>query len=246
MNFREFHAEEAWVLEEGFFVIGRESSQSFLNEEKLVQLVLSWEHGVSIDEFAHDAANSPDIDLLRIGSADQQFWRAVPSRGHVVSHLLLSSRLLELASEPEIADLELLAVADQQILGLDVAVHEVQRVHVGEALQKLVHVEPDELGIEAVLGLLQHFEQVVLHVLEDEVDDALLAEGLLELDDVGVLEHLEHLHLAHGGLLDYFVLLGLLELLDGHHFAGLVAAALEHHAVRALPDDPHYIVLLHY
>lgn len=64
MDFRELHAEEAWVFEEGFLMIRRKSSQCLLDEEKLVELVLSRKHGISIDELAHDAADSPNIDFL--------------------------------------------------------------------------------------------------------------------------------------------------------------------------------------
>ena len=60
-------------------------------------------------------------------------------------------------SEPEVADLEFLSVTDKQILRLDVAVHQMQRMHVGEPFEKLVHVEADQLRIETVLRLLEHF-----------------------------------------------------------------------------------------
>lgn len=100
-----------------------------------------------------------------------------------------------------------------------------QRMHVGQSLQELVHVQSDQLRIQPILRLLQHFQQVILHVLKDQIDDALLPERLLKFHDVGVFEHLEHLHLPHGGLLDDLILLGLLELLYRHDFTGLVAAA---------------------
>lgn len=60
-----------------------------------------------------------------------------------------------------------------------------------------------------------------------------------------MLQHLEDLDLPHGGLLDYLVLLGLLELLDGHHVLVVIALALQHHPVRTLPDHAQNIVFLH-
>lgn len=60
-----------------------------------------------------------------------------------------------------------------------------------------------------------------------------------------MFEHLEYLHLPHGGLLDDLVLLGLLKLLDGDDFFVLIAAALEYDPVGSLPDEPQNIVFLH-
>lgn len=60
-----------------------------------------------------------------------------------------------------------------------------------------------------------------------------------------MLQHLENLDLTHGCLLDYLVLLGLLELLDRHHFLVVVALALEDHSVGALADHAQNIVFLH-
>lgn len=60
-----------------------------------------------------------------------------------------------------------------------------------------------------------------------------------------MLQHLEDLDFPHGRLLDYLVLLGLLELLDGHHVLIVVALALQHHPVCALPDHAQNIVFLH-
>ena len=100
-----------------------------------------------------------------------------------------------------------------------------QRMHVSESFEELVHVQSDQLRIQSILRLLQHFQQVILHVLKDQIDDSLLPEGLLKFHDVGVFEHLEHLHLPHRGLLNDLVLLSLLEFLYRHYFTGLVAAA---------------------
>ena len=53
--------------------------------------------------------------------------------------------------------------------------------------------------------------------LDDSVTFARLPlEGLLKKDNIRVLKHPQHLYLAHDGLLGNLVLIGLLELLDGH------------------------------
>lgn len=123
--------------------------------------------------------------------------------------------------------------------------NDVQGVHVGESLQKLVHEEADELGLESVGGFLQNFEEVVLDVLEYEVDDPFLAEGLLELHDVGMLQHFEYFDLSHRGLFNHLIFLGFFKLFDGDDFLVLVALAFEDHPVSSLPNRPHNIILLH-
>jgi len=124
-------------------------------------------------------------------------------------------------------------------------VHDAQGVDVGQSLQQLVDEQPDQLRLQPIPRLLQHLQQIVLHILEHQVHNALLAEGLLQLHNGGVFQHLQNLDLPHGGLLDDLILLGLLELLDRHHLLVLVAPALQHHSVRALPDQSQNVVLLH-
>jgi len=71
--------------------------------------------------------------------------------------------------------------------------------------------------INPVLVFLEDLKQVLLYVLKHEVEAAFALEGLLEEDDVGVLEHAKHLDLSHDRLLRDFVLIRLLELLDGNY-----------------------------
>ena len=58
-------------------------------------------------------------------------------------------------------------------------------------------------------------------------------------------KNLKHSDLAHGDLVDEGVVLGLCELLDGHHLAGVAVLALEHHAVAALADLAELFVPVH-
>lgn len=115
--------------------------------------------------------------------------------------------------------------------------HNVQGVHVRQSFQQLVHQKPDQLGLQPVRRFLKHFQQVVLHVLEDQVDDALFAEGLLQLHYRRVFQHFQYFYFPHGCFFDDFIFLGLLKLLDGHDFFVLVAPAFEHHSVCAFPDQ---------
>ena len=72
--------------------------------------------------------------------------------------------------------------------------------------------------------------------LEHEVQLPLPPEHLDQIDQVGVLEVLEHPDLPEGDLLDQRIVLALHELLDGHEVSGVPRPALVHHAVAALAN----------
>ncbi len=88
---------------------------------------------------------------------------------------------------------------EEYVFWFDVAVDDVFGVEVLETLDDLVEECGDEGRFEATLMLLDEIEEVAFEVLEDEVDLALLLEGLLDADHVVALEHLEHLDLALDG-----------------------------------------------
>lgn len=171
-------------------MVGSEAAEALLDEKQLIELILSRKHGIAIDQFAQDAANCPDIDFLGVVGPDQQLGRTVPSRGHVVGQLLLVVALLDVPGKAKVAYFQLLPIADEQVLQLDVPVHDVQRVQVGESFQQLVNERSDQLRLQAVRRLLQYFKQVILDILKDQINDALLPEGLLQLHDIAMLDHL--------------------------------------------------------
>ena len=45
-----------------------------------------------------------------------------------------------------------------------------------------------------------------MYVLENEIDYSLLAEGLFELNNAGVLEHFEDFDFSHGGFFNDLIL----------------------------------------
>ncbi len=89
-------------------------------------------------------------------------------------------------------------------------------VQVLDALDYLVDERVDQLGLQAMLELLDQVQQVALEVLEDEVDLALLLEGLLESHHEVTLQHLQHLDFPLDGLARKLILVPLLELLYRH------------------------------
>ena len=84
LDFWKFHAEEALVFEESLIVIGSEGAETLLDEEELVELILSGEHWVAVDEFSKNATDCPHVDFLAVGCSHQQLRGTVPARGHVI------------------------------------------------------------------------------------------------------------------------------------------------------------------
>ena len=109
-------------------------------------------------------------------------------------------------------------------------------MEVGKPLEKLVDEGADGGHFESAGGLLQNFQQIVFDILEDEIDNALLAEGLLEFDDVGMGGQLEYFDLSHGGFLGVLFFVRLLEFLDSHMHFGLDVPTFQHDPVGPLPN----------
>lgn len=89
---------------------------------------------------------------------------------------------------------------EEYVFWFDIAVYDVFGVQVLETLDDLVDDAADEFSLQAVFVLLDEIEQVAVEVLKDEVDLALLLEGLLDAYHILSLQHLEHLYLALDGL----------------------------------------------
>ena len=236
MDFWEFHPQKPLILNEPLVQAGTQRPESFLDEKKLVELIFPGEQRVAVDQLAHDAANSPHVDLFAILASDEELRRAVPPGGHVVGEVLLGLVLFALASEAEIADLEFQVGADEEVLGLDVPVDDIQPVEVEEPLHELEDDLADVGGVESIGGVFENLQEVVFDVLEDQVDDALLPEGFFHVDDVLVAHHLQDLHLPHRCFPRYFLVVRVLEFLYRHVDVALDVPALQHHPIRPLSD----------
>src|SRR6266478_1005388 len=130
---------------------------------------------------------APPADLLRrdvVGRADGG-REAVPGEP--------PSRLVE--RDPEVDDLHLARGCDQDVLWLQVAVHDSVAMHVLERLADLLR-DGERAGWRQRVLLLHDFAQALaLDQLHRRIHPALVT-GLEELDDVGVIEPLPDLLLS--------------------------------------------------
>ena len=135
----------------------------------LINLTVSKEERALLDQLGEDAADGPHIHAERVLLlAEQDFGRTVPEGLHLVRERLDGDR--KRAREPEVADLDVALVRDQQVLGLQVAVDHALRVAVVHALQQLVQHLFDRFLRHRALVLPHVFLEVVLDKLEDEVE----------------------------------------------------------------------------
>jgi hypothetical protein len=70
----------------------------------LINFGFAGEERVSIDDFAHDAADSPNVDLLAVVVAQEKLWCSVPPSGYIVSQPI-AWFVVEHASKTEVTDL---------------------------------------------------------------------------------------------------------------------------------------------
>eukprot|EP00754_Rhynchopus_humris_P013920 Rhum_TRINITY_DN14356_c14_g1::Rhum_TRINITY_DN14356_c14_g1_i1::g.84606::m.84606 len=236
------------ALVHGLDLLTRGRAQHLDDLHQLVDARLSREQRLPDEQLGEDAAQRPHVDgggVVR-GTEDELRGTVIPRAD--VGHVGLS--LHQLLGAAEVAQLQdTCGGVDKQVLGLDVAVTDVQvlAMDVVEGPAELVHEELDEderhklLVLGEVPGEAVH---CVRHVLQDQVQVQLLrllavgVEAVLHVDDVAVGQEAHDLELA------VLVPLVLQHLLDGHHLARLHNLGEEHdtegamadHALRAVGD----------
>ena len=169
-----------------------------LVEVVVVEGQVAGEHGVE-----HDSQR-PDIGLDGVVFLfGEHFWWRVAGRAAGSFYFLIS--LVE-PPEPEVDELHLhLVFAQQQVLGLEVAVDDVLGV---EVLQRV-----DDLNKKSERGffveVLSRDDEVVqlsaAHVLHDEEDAAGALDDVVELNDVGVGDGLGDLQFAQDPVVVFLV-----------------------------------------
>lgn len=137
----------------------------------------------------------------------------LPSSGHVIGERRPRS---DFPRQAEVAELDELRAVAQHVLRLEIAVKEAVLVHVSQALQyldddllerrlgqrlfpvesRLLRRVTQQLRMEnspALVALLHQLIKILFHVLEHEEQRLVLADHLLQLDDVLVAQLFQRL-----------------------------------------------------
>ena len=199
----------------------------------------AFEENLLLDELEEGAADGPDVHgRVVLARVEHDLGRAVVARDHVLG-LVLVGLVADLAGQPEVAEPHLAGVVEQNVVGLDVAVHDVVLVQVVDPQEDLEHDVLDVVLGHVVLALLDHRVEVEVHELGDHVDldrvMVLLDEKALQVQDVLVATGLEDYYFAEH-LLGVGDVLDFLQFFDRHHFLRVGVLVLEDRAVGALPD----------
>mmetsp|Transcript_35622 Transcript_35622/g.58402 ORF Transcript_35622/g.58402 Transcript_35622/m.58402 type:complete len:340 (-) Transcript_35622:161-1180(-) len=155
-------------------------------------------------------AERKNVALVRVLLAFQQLWRQVALRAARRLHLLDLVRVVlvhKRGGEPEVRNLEHIRVVEQQVLRLQVAMRNAQRVHRLQSVDHLVEVRARRILVEAAgeheeveefaaAGKLQH-----RHNALGATPVRLWVLGVLvkldELNDILVVHLLHHVELAN-------------------------------------------------
>lgn len=113
-------------------------TEKFHNLVDLVNVGLAREERIATHDLGEEAADGPDVDGPAVaGVTDQQLRGAVPTRRHVV-RVRFTTRGHK-ASEPEVAQLDHPLVGHQDVLRLDVSVHDLSRQVIHSLVLDIVH-----------------------------------------------------------------------------------------------------------
>lgn len=115
--------------------------------------------------------------------------------GRAADGLLDLALVFDPGGEPEVADLGVHLVVDEDVAQLEVPVDDGLRVDVDQGLDHLLDVYPGLVLGYPLPPLDQVLQRIVPTVLEQDVDILAILEGLDELNDVLVLEGPVNLYL---------------------------------------------------
>lgn len=163
MNFWKFHPYELRILQKVFLMLRSQRPETLLYEVQLIEVILPWKQRLSVYNFSHHAANGPDIDRpIIIVPANQQLRRAVPSRRHIIRHNFI---VRNAPRETQVTNFDGSCLADQYIFWFDITMDDVDTMHVGDTLEKVVDIVPHLLCRNR--SLFQDLQQVFLDIFAD-------------------------------------------------------------------------------
>mmetsp|Transcript_121859 Transcript_121859/g.356152 ORF Transcript_121859/g.356152 Transcript_121859/m.356152 type:complete len:219 (+) Transcript_121859:395-1051(+) len=177
---------------------------------EVVVIRLAGQQCPASEELVERAPQRPGVHGLGVLAAKDHLRRPVEAAGQVRR----AAHVLHLNRRAEVTELhDVVALADQDVVGLDVRVDDRVLVHVGQSDQKLLRVGSHGLQGHALVlcVLLQCGPQVVPHALEDKAKVLPVVERGEQADDVPlvvlvrVVQSLQDLHLLLGSLCHHVV-----------------------------------------
>lgn len=161
------------AAEAGPGVVGGDAAE-LEDAGELVDLVAALEEGLAGEELAEDAADAPHVDGGAVGgAAEEELGAAVPEGDDELGEAA-RGRVAAVAGHAEVGDLELAAVVEEEVRGLEVAVQDPAVVEVGDARRQLEEEGLDLGREEGLRHVLEDGLEVVFEELEDEEDAVVL------------------------------------------------------------------------
>jgi hypothetical protein len=107
-------------------------SEYTYNSLNLIKIILSGEQRRPSKKLRKNTANTPHIDLLRVLTRAQNYFRsAVPSCNDVLGQIIHS--LIKSSCQPQIANFQISIFVQEEVAGLEVSVNDVCGMHVQSA-----------------------------------------------------------------------------------------------------------------
>lgn len=174
-------------------VVGRSELSKDLVE--LIDFRISGEEWFLVDHFGKDGANGPHVHGRRVGlRAHEDFGRTVPQRHDFVREG--ANGRTKGARESKVGNLQNAVARHEQILRLEVAVHDAARVAKGQAAAELKEVGLDEGRWEHALAGFHVLFQVLVQKFEDEIEAAVFLDAIFQFDNVAMRQFSEQRNLT--------------------------------------------------
>ena len=133
--------------------------------------MLAREHDPSFHYFAQGAAGRPNVNRVAVLVRAEHDLRRPVVPCHDVLGQILAPLQAQIPAEPEIANLQITVLVEQDVAGFQVPVDYIRRVEELEGAKYLIDEILDVLG-EQLLPGADDATQISLHELTDEVDVA--------------------------------------------------------------------------
>mmetsp|Transcript_43529 Transcript_43529/g.105533 ORF Transcript_43529/g.105533 Transcript_43529/m.105533 type:complete len:262 (-) Transcript_43529:345-1130(-) len=153
--------------------------------EELVDLRITREQGTFRNHLDEDGTDRPNIDRRGVRLATQQDFRwTVPQRDDLMCEG--TDGWAEGPCQTEISKLEPAVTSNEQVLRLEVPMHDTAGVAESQTPAALVKVRTDQRRRHHTVDGLHVLLQVLVEELEDKVELSILLDTVHELDDVVV------------------------------------------------------------